>query len=36
MTGLPDYNWRAGHLTTENERNIRHGRARATRRRRRR
>ena len=35
LTGLQDDNRKNGHLTTENERNIRHGRARATRRRRR-
>ena len=35
LTGLQDYNRRNGHLTQENERNIQHGRARATRRRRR-
>ena len=35
LTGLQDYNRKNSHLTTENEGNIRHGRARATRRRRR-
>ena len=35
LTGLQDDNRKNGHLTTENEQNIRHGRARATRRRRR-
>ena len=35
LTGLQDDNRKNGHLTTENERNIRHGRARTTRRRRR-
>ena len=29
LTGLQDYNRKNGHLTQENERNIRHGRARA-------
>ena len=35
LTGLQDDNRKNGHLTTRNERNIRHGRARTTRRRRR-
>ncbi len=35
LTGLQDHNRRNGHLTSENEVNIRHGRARAARRRRR-
>ena len=35
LTGLQDYNRRNGHLAPENEENIRHGRARAARRRRR-
>ena len=33
LTGLQDDNRKNGQLTTENERNIRHGRARTTRRR---